>query len=766
MASPPPSPPLDAKRGGNLPAELTPFVGRRRELAEVRRELERARLVTLCGVGGVGKTRLALRVAEEARQRFADGAWLAELSATSSVQQIPRVVVAALEIPDRSGSDPVDLLVNYLSHRRVLLVLDTCEHVADACAILAEVLLRAAPGLQIIATSRRPLTVLGEHTYQVKPLPITEETSGEALDLFVERVRAVRPDFELSPANLSQAAKLCRRLDGIPLAMELAAMRLRVMSLAQLVERLDHRFRLLGTVRAGGGRQQTLRTTVHWSYDLCDAAEQRLWARLAVFPGSFDLAAAESVCGGDPLPSEEVLDTLAGLVEKSIVTYDPTTGRYSMLDTIREYAGELLDALGERPELRRRHRDAYHAFVDRAVRRWRGRGQVGLFGVLREAMPNLRAAFAYSVATPGEERAGLEMVSALSFFWFEGLELGTGREWLEAALYAVPEPCPERGWGLRALANVAMLRGEFDRALAHLDEAMPIAEGEPGSTLLGHVQHVRGTALALSGRLDDGLAAYREAMDIFERRGFDDPHALCTMVVQAGTLALRGQTAEALPLLERCLPMCAERGDLFSEGFARWMRGLTRYIRGEPAAALTDLRRSTELKEAVGDRYQVALALDLYAFCLTALGETDKAASLLGAADALWSRMNAEAGPTWEALRNRGIDALTAALGEDALAGLRARGTALSPADALLVAKGEHAASAAPAAPSPLTKRELQVARLVAQGLSNREIAEKLVISKRTADAHLEHIRTKLGFISRAQVAAWIAGPDNGGPRA
>ncbi|MBO2452158.1 LuxR family transcriptional regulator [Actinomadura barringtoniae] len=763
MASSATSPSVST-RGGNLPAELTRFIGRRRELAEVRQELERARLVTLCGAGGVGKTRLAVKVAEEIRRHFADGCWLVELSSETGVQAIPRAVVAALEIPDRSGADPVDLLAAYLSGKRVLLVLDTCEHVADACAMLVEVLLRAAPGLQIIATSRRPLTILGEHTYQVHPFPVgeNEADSGEAVELFVERVRAVLPDFEVSGANLPEVIELCRRLDGIPLALELAAMRLRVMALSQLVERLDDRFRVLGGVRIGGGRQQTLLTTVRWSYELCEEAERLLWARLAVFPGSFDLAAAESVCGAKE-PDDEILDTLAGLVEKSIVTYDPHTGRYRMLDSIREYAGDLLDGLGERQELRRRHRDSYRAFVERAVERWCGGGQVGLFDAIRQAMPNLRAAFDYCLSTAGEERTGLEMISALSFFWFEGLELGTGGEWLEQALDLVPEACLERGWGLRALANVEMLRGDFERSQASLAEAMLIAETEPGSTLLGHVLHTRGTALVLSGKVADGLDSFKKAMSVFEERGFDDPHALCTMVVQAGAHTLRGETGEALALLTRCLPLCAEREDLWSEGFARWMRALTRWRAGEPAAAVSDLRRSMEMKESVGDIYQVALAFDLYAFCLTDLGEVGTAALLLGAGDALWIRMKGEAGPAWDALRQRCVDKLTAKMGEARLADDRARGTALSAADALLVMKGKRALPEAPAGPgpltgpSPLTRRETQVAKLVAEGLSNRQIAERLVISKRTADSHLEHILTKLGFISRAQIAAWVA---------
>jgi predicted ATPase/DNA-binding NarL/FixJ family response regulator len=754
--------PLFFARGGNLPAELTPFIGRRRERAEIRQELERARLVTLCGFGGVGKTRLALKVAEEVRQHFADGCWIVELSASSSVQQVPRVVVDALEILDGSGADPVDLLTSHLADKRVLLVLDTCEHVADACAMLVEVLLRAAPGLQVIATSRRPLAVPGEHTHQVHPFRVPDaaavgEPSGEAIELFVERVRAVLPGFELSPTSLPEVAEVCRRLDGIALALELAAMRLRGMSLSQLLERLDQRFRVLGGMRAGGGRQQTLRTMVRWSYELCDEAEQLLWARLAVFHGTFDLTAAESVCGDDRLPSEEILDTLTGLVEKSIVTYDPHAGRYRMLDSIREYAHELLNEQGELEELRRRHRDTYRTFVERAVERWCGGGQVGLFETIRQAMPNLRAAFAYSLSTPGEERIGLDMVSALYFFWFEALEFGTGREWLGEALSRVREPCLERGWGLMALSYLEIPRGEFERSLEYLDEATTIAESEPDSTLLGHAELSRGGALVLSGRVDEGLAALERAMAAFEEHGIDDPHAVVAPGVKAGTHTFLGEFSKSFALLEQCLPLCVERRDLWGEGFILFIRGLTHWMSRDPAAALPDLERCVELKGAVGDIFHVALAFEVYAFSLIDLGEPQKAALMLGAADGLWKRMEAKQGPLWDNLLRESVEALLKTMSEGALAKARARGAALSVTDALLVIKGERPASAPPPGRSPLTKRELEIAHLVAQGLSNRQIAERLVISKRTADSHLEHILTKLGFISRAQIAAWAA---------
>lgn len=290
------------RRKGNLPAEVTTFIGRRRELSQVRDALERYRLVTLRGVGGVGKTRLALHLATDVRRSFADGVWLVELSALRNAELLARTVAASLGLPDQAAGDPVDLLSDHLAERHLLLILDTCEHLVDACAKLAEALLRAAPRLRILATSREPLDVGGEQALLISPLEVPDSdeaaTSSDSVALFADRAEAILPGFTLTDANQQPVVQLCRRLDGIPLALELAAVRLRTMSIEQIVARLDDRFLLLGSARSSENRHQTLRAAVGWSHELCTAKEQRLWARLSVFPGGFDLEAAERFRAG------------------------------------------------------------------------------------------------------------------------------------------------------------------------------------------------------------------------------------------------------------------------------------------------------------------------------------------------------------------------------------------------------------------------------------------------------------------------------------
>ena len=316
------------RRKGNLPAEMTRFIGRRQELSQVRDALERYRLVTLRGVGGVGKTRLALHLAVGLRRSFADGVWLAELSALRNAELLARTVAASLGLPDQAPGDPVDLLADHLAERHLLLILDTCEHLVGACAKLAEALLGAAPRLRILATSREPLDVRGEQALLISPLEVPDSdeaaAGSDAVALFADRAEAMMPGFTLTAANQQPVVQLCRRLDGIPLALELAAVRLRAMSIEQIVARLDDRFLLLGTTRSSEDRHQTLRAAIDWSHELCTAQEQRLWARLSVFPGGFDLEAAERVCAGEPLTVGALFDTLGRLVEKSIVVCNRT----------------------------------------------------------------------------------------------------------------------------------------------------------------------------------------------------------------------------------------------------------------------------------------------------------------------------------------------------------------------------------------------------------------------------------------------------------
>ncbi|MFC6885102.1 MULTISPECIES: ATP-binding protein [Actinomadura] len=759
---------------GNLPAEVTRFIGRSGELAEGARILERARLLTLCGASGVGKTRLALRLAADARKRHPHGAWLVELSGLREPHLVPRAVAEALHLHDRPDADTVEALEEFLADRRLLLVLDTCEHLVDACAMLAELLLRAAPGLRILATSQQPLNVMGEHTYLVPPLdsgvgadgaadctePSEPSEPSESVELFGDRAAGIVPGFALTDANRPAVARLCRRLDGLPLAIELAAVRLRSMTLEQIAARLDDRFRLLGTARSRHARHQTLRAAVSWTHDLCDPSERLLWARASVFPGGFDVEAAEAVCaGGEEVPAGDVLDLLGRLVDKSVMTCDRGTGRYRMLDTLREFGAERLSPADLR-ELRRRHRDHYLALVRRAADGEMGPRQLALAGGLRDEHHNLRAALDHCLRTPGEAPAALRMLVALHFYWVLTGRFGEARSWLARALARTPPGGADRGWALYSAAAFAAAQGDLASAGSLVDELRD-AHGDDAA-LRACTEQIHAIATFVAGDPEAARASLERALAAQAAVGFDRPHALVTFPVLAAALGVLGEAGRALEVAEEGLRVCAATGEQWCRSYLLWARALVRWLEGDPDAALADVLACLRIKEASADGVGAALALDLTAYCLAARGEGDRAAILLGASGALWERLRVSMpGPVYTGVRDAELSRLGVRLGPERLALARGHGAALPLGEATALARGERdpalprAAPPAGSADDPLTRREREIAALVAEGLANREIAERLVISKRTVDSHVEHILAKLGFGSRTQIAAW-----------
>jgi non-specific serine/threonine protein kinase len=753
------------QRKGNIPAEVTRFIGRRRELPQIRDALERHRLVTLRGVGGVGKTRLALQAAVGLRRSFTDGVWLAELSSLRNAELLARTVAASLGLPDQTAGDPVDLLADYLADRHLLLILDTCEHLVDACATLAEVLLRAAPRLRILATSREPLDVMGEQALLISPLEVPRSAvaaaESDSVMLFLDRAEAAMPGFALTAANQQSVVQLCQGLDGIPLALELAAVRLRTMAIEQIVARLDDRFRLLGPAHTSQNRHQTLRAAVGWSHDLCTVQEQLLWARLSVFLGGFDLEAAECVCAGGILTADTLFGTLGRLVEKSIVLCEQDGHRYRMLDTIREYGAEQLLLLGERDQLCHRHRDYYLRLAEQAAAGSLSAEQVGWLARLRQETPNLRIALDYSYACPGQGAVGLHMTVLLRHYWLSLGLFSEGRRWHDQAL-AIGGDSPEGAWAVYGAGVLALQQGDLEPAGPLLARAGDLARDLQDRDLDAHVTDAQGIGLFFAGDLAGAGACHEKALAEYAAIGYSDPFALVTFARLGAVCCLTGELDRAISLSEECLRISEELGEQWSRGTALWTRGAARWLSGDVSQAIEDTLACLRIKESLEDLHTMTMAIDLLAVCLVAQADYRRAAELCGAGDSLWKTLRApiQQGPYYAEIRRNAADTCRQALGDERFGAAHKRGMGLSVPEAIAVARNETSAPATRKTASPLTKREEEIAELVTQGLGNREIAERLMVAKRTVDSHIQHIFTKLGFTSRAQIAAWVSRPD------
>jgi len=746
------------QRRDNLPAEVTRFIGRRRELPAIADAVERHRLVTLRGVGGVGKTRLALRAAAEALDGYADGCWLVELSPLQAPELLARTVSEALGLPDEAAGDAPRVLAENLAERELLLVLDTCEHLTGACAELAALLLAAAPGLRILATSRAPLGLPDEHTVLITPLelPADDATAGysDAVTLFVDRARAVSPDFALTPENTPAVAELCRRLDGIPLALELAAVRLRGMPVEEILARLSDRFRVLGAARSSTDRHRTLRAAVSWSYELCTPDEQRLWAELSVFPGGFDAAAVEHVCGEGAGP------TLRRLTEKSVV--QSSGDRFQLLDTMREFGAERLAAPGPVAprRLRARHRDYYLGLAERAAAGSMSAGQTAWLTRLDTETANLRVALDFSFTAPGEALAGLRMTRLLLTYWLMTGQFTEGRRWHDLAA-AVDPGSADNSWAVFGAGVLAVQQGDFPAGRPLLARAGELASAADDEDLAAHVTDARGMLAFYSGDLAAAQAEFEAALAVYERAGFTDPTALVTYSRLASVCLLTFELDRAVKLCEECLRRCDEAGEQWARGTALWTRGAGRWLSGDNAAAIEDVLACLRIKEQLADLHTIAMSFDLLSVCLVATGDIARAAVLHGAGESLWTLLNAPVlmGPAYAEIRKSAADTARSSLGDERFDALAGYGFALPLAAALAVATGEAPAEPEGAAGTevkPLTRREREIAGLVADGLGNREIAERLFLSKRTVDSHLEHIFAKLGFSSRTQLANWV----------
>ncbi|MFG3441354.1 ATP-binding protein [Nonomuraea sp. NPDC047897] len=755
-----------------LPAELTSFVGRRQEIADVKRLLSGSRLVTLVGVGGVGKTRLALRVAADVRRAFPDGVALVELATLEGPDLLVRTVSEVLQIVDFSTRPALDVLAERIRDKRMLLVLDNCEHLLHDCAVLAETLVRAGAGLRILATSRQALGATGEQTMVVPALPLPERDgsrlSAEALErsdavrLFAERAAAVVPGFEVTEDNRDAVARICASLDGIPLAIELAAVRLRALSVEQLLLRLEDRFGLLTAgSRALLPRQRTLRALIDWSHTLCTEQEQLLWGRLSVFAGSLDLEAAEKVCSGDGIAAEEVVDLVIGLVDKSILIreeHQPNV-RYRLLETIRQYGRDRLRESGQEEALRRRHRDWFHELVIDAHRQWFGPDQVSWYTRLRTEHDNLRTALDFCATTPGESETGLTMATALRYYWIAADFPQEARSWLGRLLAIDPRPTSARAWAQCLTARLAVLQSDFAVAESLIPQCRELGERLRDPALTGATAYVAGLGALLRRDLEAARTLLGEALEHCRRA--DDPMGTANALIYlATTHSLLGSSEEAGARFEECLAICGPRREHWFRSYTLWAYGIEVWRRGDTRRAIEMEREAVRLKEPFDDGLGVALCIEALAWmgCGAGARETERAALLLGALREIWRSYG---GPLFGYLAEyHDACELTAreALGARKFDAAVRKGAGLTAGEALEYAMRPGLPAPEPGhEASPLTPREMEIAGLVAQGMSNKAIAATLVIAQRTAEGHVEHILSKLGFTSRVQIAAWVS---------
>ena len=809
----------------NLPASRTSFVGRDWEMVEVKRALSMTRLLTLTGAGGSGKTRLALEVARDLVGAYPNGVWLVELAGLSEGELVPQAVAAALGVKDRPGQPLPVTLGEYLRAKQTLLVVDNCEHLLEATAGLVDTLLDSCPNLRIIATSREALDVTGEVRWTVPPLSVPEpqgrapsEGSSpsevlegyESVRLFVERARGRDPTFSLSLQNARAVAEICWRLEGIPLAIELAAARVETLSLEQISERLVGSLELLTRGgRTAVPRQRTLKGTLDWSHDLLTEAEKVVFGRLSVFAGGWTLDAAEAVAAGEGVEGDEVLDLLSGLVEKSLVLVRGSGEggtRYRLLEPVRQYALEKLEESGEAEATKRAHAQHFLALAEEAHPELIGPRDVEWADRLEAEHDNLRAALSWALEQREAELA-LRLAGALWRFWEARGHYGEGCGWLEAALAGANgasaaaragalegfsqlvhhtgdvDPvveaaeeglklCDEAGLGgavaanfLRILGWTAQTHGHHERAKEHLEESLRLSRGADDRSGIAHSLLVLGGVLHGLGDRERGMQLFEEGMALCREQGYAELLGFTLSGAGYGLL-LEGEYEQGTALIEESEALYRKRG---YKGLLQWVLanlGWATLLQGDHERARTSFEESLTLCKELADKYVGAESLEGMACVIAAEQASGRAARLFGAGRALREAGGYYYLPEEDAFREPYLKAARSRLGETSWEAAFAEGQAmgfdeavdyvLSEDDSSMIASPTPEQASATARPSALTRREREVAKLVAHDLTNRQIAEELVLSGRTVENHVSNILKKLNLSSRSEVTAWV----------
>ncbi|MFJ6789084.1 ATP-binding protein [Streptomyces angustmyceticus] len=650
----------------NIPEESTSFIGRRTELRRIDDELTVHRLITLTGPGGVGKTRIAMRAARAAAARFPDGVCWADLWPLHGAGRLVASVCDAVGLADHTARTPVAVLCEGLAGKRLLLVLDSCEHLVDACRDLLGDLLTAAPGVTVLVTSRQPLGLVGEWTTEIGPLPCTG--GNDALALFTERARTAAPGLPLTAApHAAAAAAICRRLEGIPLALELAGAQLAHTSVERIAERLSSRFDALdGDGPGHPPRHRTLRCAIGWSHELCAPLERLLWARLSVFRGTFDEESAGAVCAGGPLTAQGVRRTLDALAAKSVLTREGP--RYRMLDTLREYGRMWLAELGETRTLADRHAAHFAAFGRRAERGWLGPEQVGWYGRVAEAHVDLCTALDHLLATDPERAQ--ELGAAVGFFWSCCGHLHEAREYLARALAAHQAPGPARTGALWALGVAVLLQGDLALADSLGLECARAARALDDAEAVLQAGYLLGLTHLMAGRPLSAHTVAEEVLGPPPPAPFGSPARLRCHLVQLFALTGLGRLAEARAEASALRRGCVQRGEHWARSYVDYQLSLISLLQGRPEESAGHARAMLAAKAGIGDKFGIALGLDLLAAAVAAQGLGAAAARVYGSGQALWRTVGhpQRGTPELRAVREECERRARAAIGDEAYA--------------------------------------------------------------------------------------------------
>ncbi len=752
----------------NLPASLTSFVGRGREMVDVKRKLAMDRLLTLTGAGGSGKTRLALEAARDLAGLYPDGSWFVELAPLAEGSLVPQAIARTLRVREKPDRPPADALMDALRPQNLLLILDNCEHLVDAVASLSGTLLASCPGLRILATSREALGIPGEVRYSVPPLALPDPDltlegmeKAESARLFVERASYRGSTFAPTERDAAAVSRICRRLDGIPLAIELAAARVGTMSVEQISERVEDSLSLLTLGgRAATPRQRTLEGALDWGHELLGDPEKELFGRLSVFAGGWILEAAEAVGAGDGIEAADVLDLLSGLVDKSLVVAesppDESGLRYRMLEPVRQHARGKLEARAESDAARRRHAAFFLDLAEEAEPGLRGPEQEAWFERLEAEHDNLRAALRRSLET-GESETAVRLAGALGGFWISRAHLAEGRAWLETALEKGGTPSPHVGKVLFWAGNMAREQADYERAEALGEESLRLARDIGDEATEATVLYDLGLLSLYQSSYEKSTSRLEEAF-ILQRESGNAVGVSLTLQALGLVATVRKDYDRATELHDEALALARETGDAVATVFALGSGALVAVERGDYEKATSLRKEGLRLAMRFGHERLIIYYLHISAMQATGEGRLARAARLWGASGALQEAIGSVPSPVetnsfepYISAVREGLDAPTREAAWD-----EGRAMTRDEAADFALSEKERPGGKSPARPkTALSPREREVARHIAEGLTNRRIAETLGITKRTADTHVSGILRKLGFDSRERVAVW-----------